>query len=65
MVQPQKAPECYQINLIETLIKEHQENPPPGVERVLVQSIEQEEEAEDEETNLSVKWLEDPAEFPS
>ncbi|MCI47231.1 hypothetical protein A2U01_0068472 [Trifolium medium] len=47
------------------MIKEYQENPPPGIERVLVQSIEQEEEAMDEETNLSVKWLEDPAEFPS
>ncbi|MCI50403.1 hypothetical protein A2U01_0071647, partial [Trifolium medium] len=52
MVQSKKTPECYQIDLVDTLIKEHQENPPPGVKRVLVQSIEQEEEGEDEETNM-------------
>ncbi|MCI95370.1 hypothetical protein A2U01_0116668, partial [Trifolium medium] len=53
MVQPKQIPECYRVDLIDTLIQEQQETPPPGVERVLVQSIEQEEEGEDAETNLS------------
>ncbi|MCI52331.1 hypothetical protein A2U01_0073575, partial [Trifolium medium] len=65
MIQSKQTPECYQVDLIDTLIKEQQETPPPAVERVLVQSIEQEEEWEDAETNLSVKWLEDPAKIPS
>ncbi|MCI69265.1 hypothetical protein A2U01_0090526, partial [Trifolium medium] len=65
MVQPKQTPECYQVYLIDTLIKEQQETAPPGVERVLVQSIEQEEEGEDTEINLSVKWLEDPDKVPS
>ncbi|MCI81758.1 hypothetical protein A2U01_0103032, partial [Trifolium medium] len=47
MVQPKKTPECYQVDLIEILIQEQQETPPPGVEKVLVQAIEQEEEGED------------------
>ncbi|MCI06819.1 hypothetical protein A2U01_0027880 [Trifolium medium] len=64
MVQPKETPKCYQVDLIVTLIKEQRETPPPGVERVLVQSIEQEEEGEDAETNLSVKWLEDPSKMP-
>ncbi|MCI43478.1 hypothetical protein A2U01_0064715, partial [Trifolium medium] len=64
MVQPQKTPECYQIDLVDTLIRE-QQNILPGIEKVLVQSIEQEEEGADEETNMSVKWLEDPTETPS
>ncbi|MCI45796.1 hypothetical protein A2U01_0067035, partial [Trifolium medium] len=55
MVQPKKTPECYQIDLVDTLIKEQQETLPLGVEKVLIRSIEQEEEGEDEETNLSVK----------
>ncbi|MCI87653.1 hypothetical protein A2U01_0108937, partial [Trifolium medium] len=63
MVQPTKTPECYQIDPIDTLINEHKTSP-PGIERVLAQSIEQEEEGENEETNLSVKWLEDPAKTP-
>ncbi|MCI08791.1 hypothetical protein A2U01_0029872, partial [Trifolium medium] len=65
MVQPQKTPECYQIDLVDTLIKEQRENPPPGIERILMQSIEQEEEEVDEEMNMSVRWLEDPTEVPS
>ncbi|MCI36207.1 hypothetical protein A2U01_0057429 [Trifolium medium] len=46
MVQPKKMLECYQIDLVDTLVKEQQETSPPGVERVLVQLIEQEEQGE-------------------
>ncbi|MCI95349.1 hypothetical protein A2U01_0116647, partial [Trifolium medium] len=53
MVQPKKTSECYQIDLVDTLIKEQHETSPPGVERMSIQSIEQEEEREDEETNKS------------
>ncbi|MCI18885.1 hypothetical protein A2U01_0040040, partial [Trifolium medium] len=65
MEQPKEKSECYQIDLVDNLVKEQFEESPAGVEKVLVQSLEYEDNELDEETNLSVKWLEDPSDVPS
>ncbi|MCI36041.1 hypothetical protein A2U01_0057263, partial [Trifolium medium] len=57
---------CYQVGVIDTLIKEQLETRNPGIDQVILQSLEDEEEDLDEETNLSVRWLskEDHFKFP-
>ncbi|MCH82075.1 hypothetical protein A2U01_0002871, partial [Trifolium medium] len=64
-IQTKETSECYQLDLMDEFVIEQLTPTPTGVEKVLVEAIEQEGEAEDEETNLSVKWLEDPTESPS
>ncbi|MCH86524.1 hypothetical protein A2U01_0007382, partial [Trifolium medium] len=55
--QKKEKPECYKIDLVETLVERQLETPKPGIDQVLLQSLENEEEGLDEETNLSVRWL--------
>ncbi|MCI29410.1 hypothetical protein A2U01_0050619, partial [Trifolium medium] len=64
--QKKEKSECYKIDLVETLVREQLETPNPGVNQVILQSLENEEEGLDEETNLSVRWLskEDYFKFP-
>ncbi|MCI62244.1 hypothetical protein A2U01_0083501, partial [Trifolium medium] len=58
MVQQKKEkPECYKIDLVETLVEGQLEASKPGIDQVLLQSLENKEVGLDEETNLSVRWL--------
>ncbi|MCH95291.1 hypothetical protein A2U01_0016266, partial [Trifolium medium] len=57
MQQKKEASTCYKIDVVETLVREQLETPNPGIEQVILQSLEDEEEDMDEETNLSVCWL--------
>jgi hypothetical protein len=64
--QKKEKSESYKVDLVETLIWEQLETPNPGVDQVILQSLEKEDDSLDEETNLSVRWLskEDSVRFP-
>ncbi|PNY13506.1 hypothetical protein L195_g010162 [Trifolium pratense] len=55
--QKKEKPECYKVDIVETLVKEQLETPAPGIQRAILQSLKAEEEGMEEETNLSVRWL--------
>ncbi|MCH82234.1 hypothetical protein A2U01_0003035 [Trifolium medium] len=57
MNQKKELTEYYQVDMVETLVGEELARPKVGVEQVILESIEEEEEELDEETNLSVQWL--------
>ncbi|MCI09523.1 hypothetical protein A2U01_0030609, partial [Trifolium medium] len=64
--QKKEKPECHKVDLVEILVSEKLEAPSPGVDQIILQSIEKEDEDLDEETNMSVRWLstEDYMRFP-
>jgi hypothetical protein len=57
MNQKKEKLECYQVDMVDSLVEEELAKAAPGVERAIVQSMDEEREDMDEETNLNVRWL--------
>jgi hypothetical protein len=54
MNQKKEKIECYQVDVVETLVEEELAKAAPGLERAIIQSLDEEGEDTDEETNLNV-----------
>jgi hypothetical protein len=57
MNQKKEKIECYQVDVVDSLVEEELAKAAPGVERAIIQSMDEEREDMDEETNLNVRWL--------
>ncbi|KAK2409219.1 hypothetical protein QL285_044664 [Trifolium repens] len=54
MNQKKEKIECYQVDVVDSLVEEELAKAAPGVERAIIQSLDEEREDMDEETNLNV-----------
>ncbi|WJX51835.1 hypothetical protein P8452_37999 [Trifolium repens] len=57
MNQKNEKIECYQVDVVDSLVEEELAKATPGVERAIIQSMDEEREDMDEETNLNIRWL--------
>jgi hypothetical protein len=57
MNQKKEKIERYQVDVVDSLVEEELAKAAPGVERAIIQSLDEEREDMDEETNLNVRWL--------
>ena len=57
MNQKKEKIECYQVDVVDSLVEEELAKAAPGVERAIIQSMDKEREDMDEETNLNIRWL--------
>ncbi|KAK2456370.1 hypothetical protein QL285_003742 [Trifolium repens] len=54
MNQKKEKIECYQVDVVDSLVEEELAKAAPGIERATIQSMDEEKEDMDEETNLNV-----------